>query len=71
MEKGSQNICYNSSFTSSLSLIGAITSLGDWFFSSLNSRNNSEFFYQFYEWFDEMANDWSQDWLKKNNIHNG
>ena len=29
MEKGSQNIWYNSSFTGSLSLIGAITSLGD------------------------------------------
>ena len=47
MEKGNQNICYNSSFTGSLSLIGAITSLGDWFFSSLNSRNNSEIFISF------------------------
>ena len=38
---------FNSSFTGSLSLIGAITTLGDWFFSSLNSRNNSEFFISF------------------------
>ena len=49
MEKGSQSISYNSNFTGSLVLIGAITSQRDWFFSSLNSSNNSKTFICFME----------------------
>ena len=46
-EKGKCNIVYNSSFTGSLALICAITSYGDWFCSSLDSRNNSDTFITF------------------------
>ena len=49
IEKGSQSISYNSNFAGSLALIGAITSHGDWFFSSLNSSNNSKTFICFME----------------------
>ena len=49
MERGSQNISYNTNFSGSLALIGAITSYGDWFFSPLNSSSNSKTFISFME----------------------
>ena len=47
MEKGNQNISYNSNFAGSLALIRAITSYGDWFYSYLNSKNNDKTFNSF------------------------
>ena len=47
MEKGNQNISYNSNFAGSLALIGAITFYGDWFYSYLNSKNNTKNFIGF------------------------
>ena len=47
MEKGNQNISYNSNFAGSLALIDAITSYRDWFYSCLNSKNNVKTFISF------------------------
>ena len=47
MKKGNQNISYNSNFSGSLALIGAITSYGDCFYSYLNSKNNAKTFISF------------------------
>ena len=47
--KGNQNLAYNSNFKGSSALIGAITSQGDWFFSPLNSKSNSNIFISFIE----------------------
>ena len=40
-ERGRYNIAYNSWFTGLIAFIYAITSHGDWFNFSLNTRNNS------------------------------
>ena len=49
MPKGKTSRLENTHFKSSKSLIAAITSKGDWFYSSLTSSNNSKTFISFME----------------------
>lgn len=55
--KNTSNNSANISFKGSLNLIGAITSRGDWFFSTLNKINNSKTFTEYvthlYRWLTE------------------
>lgn len=50
----------NANFVESLSMIGAITSRGDWFFSKLTKNNNSKVFVEFMK---ELFN-WLTDKLR-------
>ena len=63
MSKGKSLKIKNIHFKGSKSLITAVTSNGDWFYSWLSCTNNSDTFF-FYVKDYEMSGCWSWIWIK-------